>query len=78
MRRGPSVKNGFSFTRSGKSDVASVSAALNMVADTLKLLPRESLTTQRWSAAAWARDRRGWLFLTSTPETTIKDRKSVV
>src|ERR1700674_4449615 len=46
-----------------------VLAALNMVADTLKLLPRESETSQRWSAAAWARERRGWLFLTSTPET---------
>jgi len=40
-----------------------------MVADTLKLLPRESETTRRWSASSWARDRRGWLFLTSTPET---------
>src|SRR5947209_1554040 len=27
MRRGPSVKNGFSLTRSGNSDVASVSAS---------------------------------------------------
>ena len=43
-----------------------------MVADTLKLLPRESQTTQRWSAASWARDRRGWLFLTSTPETRTR------
>jgi type IV secretory pathway TraG/TraD family ATPase VirD4 len=49
-----------------------VLAALNMVADTLKLLPRESETSQRWSAAAWARDRRGWLFLTSTPETRTR------
>ena len=38
----------------------------------LKLLPRESETNQRWSAASWARDRRGWLFLTSTPETRIR------
>ena len=43
-----------------------------MVADTLKLLPRESETTRRWSAASWARDRRGWLFLTSTPETRTR------
>ncbi len=47
-------------------------ASLNMVADTLKLLPRESETTRRWSAASWARDRRGWLFLTSTPETRTR------
>jgi type IV secretory pathway TraG/TraD family ATPase VirD4 len=49
-----------------------VLAALNMVADTLKLLPPESQTTRRWSASSWARDRRGWLFLTSTPETRTR------
>jgi hypothetical protein len=53
-----------------------VLASLNMVADTLKLLPAERETTRRWSAATWANgangasaQRRGWLFLTSTPET---------
>src|SRR5438093_12137103 len=49
-----------------------VLAAHNMVADTLTLLPRESETKRRWSAAAWARSRRGWLFLTSTPETRTR------
>jgi Type IV secretion-system coupling protein DNA-binding domain len=46
-----------------------VLASLNMVADSLKLLPREADTTTRWSAAAWANERKGWLFLTSTPAT---------
>jgi hypothetical protein len=46
-----------------------VLASLNMVADSLKLLPREADTTTRWSAAAWANKRQGWLFLTSTPAT---------
>jgi type IV secretory pathway TraG/TraD family ATPase VirD4 len=46
-----------------------VLASLNMVADTLKLLPREAESTRRWSATAWATARTGWLFLTSTPET---------
>jgi hypothetical protein len=46
-----------------------VRAALNMVADALKLVPAESDTTERWSAARWADTRRGWLFLTSTPVT---------
>ena len=40
-----------------------------MVADSLKLLPREADTTKPWSAAAWANERKGWLFLTSTPAT---------
>ena len=47
-----------------------VLASLNMVADTLKLLPAERDTARRWSAAAWANAwPHGWLFLTSTPET---------
>jgi type IV secretory pathway TraG/TraD family ATPase VirD4 len=40
-----------------------------MVADTLTLLPAEGDTSRRWSAADWANERKGWLFLTSTPET---------
>jgi hypothetical protein len=47
-----------------------VLASLNMVADTLKLLPAEQDTSRRWSAAVWANAwPHGWLFLTSTPET---------
>jgi hypothetical protein len=49
-----------------------VIASLNMVADALKLLPAERDTTDRWSAAAWAPERRGWLFLTSTAETRAR------
>ena len=44
-------------------------ASLNLIADTLRLLPAEQDTQARWSALEWARTRRGWLFLTSTPET---------
>jgi type IV secretory pathway TraG/TraD family ATPase VirD4 len=58
--------------RQAPAQRSGVLAALNMVADTLKLLPREPETAQRWSATAWARDRRGWLFLTSTPETRTR------
>ncbi|PYQ88513.1 MAG: ArsR family transcriptional regulator, partial [Acidobacteria bacterium] len=58
--------------RQAPAQRSGVLAALNMVADTLTLLPRESETKRRWSAAAWARDRRGWLFLTSTPETRTR------
>jgi type IV secretory pathway TraG/TraD family ATPase VirD4 len=42
---------------------------LNMVGDALDLLPAEANTRQRWSATAWAPQRQGWIFLTSTPET---------
>jgi type IV secretory pathway TraG/TraD family ATPase VirD4 len=58
--------------RQAPAQRSGVLAALNMVADTLKLLRPESQTTRRWSASSWARDRRGWLFLTSTPETRTR------
>jgi hypothetical protein len=44
-------------------------ASFNMVADALQLLPREQDTTSRWSTTAWSRDRQGWVFLPSTPDT---------
>jgi type IV secretory pathway TraG/TraD family ATPase VirD4 len=46
-----------------------VLGTLNMVADALKLLPAEKETTRRWSTLEWSKGRRGWIFLTSTPET---------
>ena len=44
-----------------------VLGALNMVADSLKLLPKESETKQRWTTEEWTQQRSGWIFLTSTP-----------
>jgi hypothetical protein len=55
--------------RQAPAQRSGVLASLNMVADTLKLLPAERDTSHRWSAAAWSGTRTGWLFLTSTPET---------
>jgi len=55
--------------RQAPAQRSGVLASLNMVADTLKLLPSEKETAKRWSAAAWSKERKGWLFLTSTPET---------
>ena len=58
--------------RQAPAQRSGVLASLNMVADTLKLLPAEQDTTRRWSAAEWARERKGWLFITSTPETRAR------
>jgi hypothetical protein len=47
-----------------------VLGSLNLIADTFNQLPSEKQTTQRWSAAVWSRsEQRGWLFLTSTPQS---------
>jgi hypothetical protein len=58
--------------RQAPAQRSGVLASLNMVADTLKLIPAERDTSQRWSASSWARQRQGWLFLTSTPETRTR------
>lgn len=42
---------------------------LKMVGKVLKLLPRKEETTAVWSTRQWTQERRGWLFLTSTPVT---------
>ncbi len=49
-----------------------VLGSLNMVADAFKLLPHECETKQRWSTVEWAKDRKGWIFLTSIP--TMRER----
>ena len=46
-----------------------VMAELKMIAKALKLLPSEKETKKRWSTLQWAKERRGWLFLTSTKTT---------
>jgi hypothetical protein len=49
-----------------------VLGSLNMVADAFKLLPKESETTRRWNTVDWAKERKGWVFLTSKP--TVRER----
>lgn len=42
-------------------------ATLNSVASALKLLPGREETTREWTATGWAKQRQGWLFITSPP-----------
>jgi hypothetical protein len=46
---------------------AAVQGTFNQAAAAFQLLPKESESKGRWSAAAWAKQRKGWLFLPSTP-----------
>lgn len=45
---------------------------VNMVADAFKLLPKESETMCRWNTVEWAKERKGWVFLTS--KATMRKR----
>jgi hypothetical protein len=55
--------------RQAPAQRSGVLASLNMVADALKLLPSQKEVSRRWSAREWSKNRNGWVFLTSTPET---------
>ncbi len=48
---------------------SAVLSTLNLVSDALKLLPSLDETSAEWSAVSWARERKGWIFISSTPET---------
>jgi type IV secretory pathway TraG/TraD family ATPase VirD4 len=54
---------------SAPSQRAGVLASLSMVGDAFQLIPQETETAGSWSAYEWAQHRKGWLFLTSTPQT---------
>src|SRR5258708_26672302 len=49
-----------------------VLGSLNMVADAFKRLPKESETNGRWKTVEWAKERKGWVFMTSKP--TMRER----
>ncbi len=46
-----------------------VLASLGLIADALKLLPKQDEAKGHFSTAAWAKQPRGWIFITSTPDT---------
>lgn len=54
---------------SAPSQRAGVLASLSMVGDSFELIPTAAETTAQWSAQDWAQQRKGWIFLTSTPQT---------
>jgi type IV secretory pathway TraG/TraD family ATPase VirD4 len=54
---------------SAPSQRAGVLASLSMVGESFQLIPDRAETKGTWSAYEWAQHRKGWLFLTSTPQT---------
>jgi hypothetical protein len=58
--------------RTAAAQRSGVLGSLNMVADAFKLLPKEIETQRRWNTVEWAKQRKGWIFLTSKP--TMRER----
>lgn len=50
---------------------AAVQGTFNQAAAAFQLLPTEQEAHGRWSAATWAKERRGWIFIPSSP--TLRD-----
>src|SRR6204780_5104977 len=44
-----------------------VLASLGLIADSLRMLPRKERAERSWSATEWAKERQGWIFITSQP-----------
>jgi hypothetical protein len=46
---------------------AGVLASLGLVAKCFRLLPQKGATNRTWNARTWAKERKGWIFITSRP-----------
>ncbi|AXC13966.1 IncF plasmid conjugative transfer protein TraD [Acidisarcina polymorpha] len=55
----------FYIDRKAGPQAAGVLASLGLVAQSLRLLPRKEETTSMWNATDWAKQREGWIFITS-------------
>ena len=55
----------FYIDRKAGPQAAGVLASLGLVAQSLRLLPKKEETTRTWNATDWAKDRKGWIFITS-------------
>jgi type IV secretory pathway TraG/TraD family ATPase VirD4 len=55
----------FFINRKAGPQANGVLASLGMTAESLRLLPRAKDSTREWNAVDWAKERRGWIFITS-------------
>lgn len=55
-------------THNAQGQRMGVLGTFNKISAALNLLPTKEDALRRWSANAWAKERDGWIFVTSTPE----------
>lgn len=48
---------------------AGILGSLNEAGKPLRMMPSDPTSRRRWTVRDWSNDRRGWLFITSTPNT---------
>jgi len=64
-------------SKSAPQQRSGVLSGLERVSNAFELLPRDSKHSKRWTATRWAEERKGWIFLTTTPETRERLRPLV-
>ena len=64
-------------SKSAPQQRSGVLSGLERVSNAFELLPRDSKHSKRWTATDWAEERKGWIFLTTTPETRERLRPLV-
>jgi hypothetical protein len=57
----------FYIDRKAGAQRAGVLASLGLVAKCFRLLPEKNETDRTWNARTWAKERKGWIFITSRP-----------
>ena len=57
----------FYIDRNAGPQRAGVLASLGLVAKCFRILPEKTQTTGTWNARTWAKERKGWVFITSRP-----------
>jgi type IV secretory pathway TraG/TraD family ATPase VirD4 len=57
----------FYIDRKAGAQRAGVLSSLGLVAKCFRLLPEKNQTDQTWNARTWAKERKGWIFITSRP-----------
>jgi hypothetical protein len=65
QRRVEGTEMAFFINRKAGPQANGVLASLGMTAESLRLLPRAKDSKREWNAVDWAKERRGWIFITS-------------
>jgi type IV secretory pathway TraG/TraD family ATPase VirD4 len=72
QRRLAGTEMAFYINRKAGPQATGVLSSLALVAQSLRLLPRQEDAARKWNATDWARERKGWIFITSQlPEREV-------
>jgi type IV secretory pathway TraG/TraD family ATPase VirD4 len=68
-KRVKGTEHAHTLTANAAPQRAGILGSLNEAGKPLRMMPAHAETRRVWTARAWAKDRQGWIFITSTPDT---------